>query len=153
MTLPRRWLLLGLLLALGALLGWRGPEVWWWATHERVYYHGRIIDDAICYGYYTISRASGQKDGPARYWNAETGFLATERLWFAERGADEYPDATLYTPLGEVTIQARGDSTARERRAKPPWWGAVTDQTAPSAPWIKQGIPADEWWERVRAGE
>lgn len=31
-----------------------------------------------------------------------------------------------------------------------PWWWSASRQSEPSAPWLGEGITADEWWERVK---
>ncbi len=119
-----------------------GPNIWQWATQEREYVRTGPEDDPYL-GYVTKRRWSdtGIPEGPLELWYAESGL--PERRGAISSGIYY---CTWWNPDGSMGAQIDGNIF----REEPPWLWGVTDQTEPSAPWIKDGITAEEWWERVK---
>jgi len=107
------------------------PELRSWIRYRREYrrtpeFMGFVID---ALGYRPVNRWTGEPAGPFVYWHRETGDVV---LVFDRRS-----DGTVRGQLDPSAI------TGRRERSGPP------ARDAASAPWLAEGITADEWWARV----
>lgn len=117
------------------------PKVWWWATHFRVY-------ESVGYsiGWVTYSRLTGEREGETKYWDSRTGMLTTHII----QHRDGTTRGTGWDPHdGRITTQLLENGG---ERLEPPWSWDEREQEAPSAPWLRLGISAGEWWRRVGIG-
>lgn len=73
-------------------------------------------------------------------WYADTGFIRAEF---------EGPRMTVYDREGKLTLQFDGPVSSPVKRA--PWLWGKSDQDAPSAPWLSEGISLEEWILRTEA--
>ena len=141
----RRWIavaVLVLLLAVSVILAW--PAIDRWVLHRKIYtaQSGR---QGYIMGFAHLSRLSGEPDGPQLVWHVRTGMIAA-----AAELDDGLYRLTLWDTEGRVLQQAEGPygNTPTVARA-PPWLWGVTDQEAPSAPWLEAGLTPREWWGSV----
>lgn len=79
-------------------------------------------------------------------WSIGTGYLV-HRV----RTVEEGQIVTIWDTSGELLTQLLVAKTTKkvEQRTGPPWFEPVEDQVVPSAPWLAEGLTAEEWWERV----
>ena len=131
----RRWLLLGLLLALGALLVWRGPEMWWWASHERVYLDdpslmaanaplAREIGFPMGTVFLTLTderdstryRMTCSDEGTFRFHClADSTFALLVQLWDAPKGAAPLHITGIVPDRGPVELRASFNKPVKQK--------------------------------------
>ena len=150
MTPPRRAKLV-LLMLTAAIVGlgvWHGEAVWWWVMTKRDPCQNGS-DGHEMRGWETVPRWEFLgTHRSAELWFAETGFKASKGEWeTADRLAGFR--ITVWNPDGSVKMQLKG-LPRRDKKASPPWWWGVTDQTEPSIPaWMKD----DEKWQAALDAE
>ena len=119
-----------LFLAIASALFFTGPQLWRWATTERV--HTCIEHFA---GWETVNRFTGRNHGEVRYWDLQTGVLVS-RGWRTK----ERDDWTFFSPEGTLATPRALEGLPEDHPLRT-WDGVAT------APWMEEGLSYQEWYD------
>lgn len=72
----------------------------------------------------------------SEYWHTENGMLALRR----QAGL-----STQWDEDGKIIWQETDTGSGLQFRNEPPWAGNETDQSQPTAPWLRRGLTAEAW--------
>ena len=117
--------------------------VWRSVMTHRVYRELHLPLGGRSIGWFTASRLTGRDSGTFSYWNAKTG-----RLYASGWLGDGVERITTWAADGSIKKQEWLDDSVLRNRWNPPWWWEVKPQAEPTAPWLEEGLAADEWLRR-----
>ncbi len=112
-----------------------------WLLNRKMANRDWTLGDHATSGYAPV------KNGSVVQYYLENGFKAAEEQyenWKCVRTTKWWFDGS---------VMAQWDYEKKKgarKKTDPTWWWDVQDQTESSAPWMAEGITAEEWWERVR---
>lgn len=113
-----------------------GPTLVFWLTNTREAWR-----TAEHIGIVTKHRQGGAMFDSQVTYHAISGFMLSDIRMKPSQATHWNPDGSLWYQVGE----------SREMNEGPEWWWGASPQRKPSAPWVKRGMSADVWWEKVHA--
>ena len=128
------------LVGIGIRIGLSDAARWIWV--ERVYIRTRLggdLDPEVL-GWREFSRWGDRLELSYQVWSVDSGM---QRL----QGIGDYSTKALtaWDEDGRLYYQVEG---SRWQYSAPWKWG-MTDRTEPDAPWIREGITPEKWWDRL----
>lgn len=121
-----------------------GETIWRAIAYEIVYVELRPRDGVawIGWGHRKLWERPNLGGQAWTLFDSMTGFQVYESNWHRDSLEKK---VTVWAADGKVIQQFDGP----RRREAPPWLWGKTDSTSPSAPWMLEGLPVEEWRQKT----